>query len=335
MYLIAQEQNEDLNKGKAKKISFAIHLALLLLLLIPIIRPDKGPKDFERSITIDFNEPEPPKDFADASSDKKSGSSAAALEEAAAPREKVEVQKVEQQQMQKQVQMKVPERKEIITAPTPEFTVPEVKETNSEVTNDPIEEVEIVEEVPDALPVPDPVPVVKEPVKEPVKEVTKEESKPVVDKSWADGISKGSGNGTSDKPSKGKSSTGIPGLGDGTGDTSGQGTGKGNKGKDTGVGNEGLGDFWGDGGGDGMLTRPIVFRANAARLAIEKGTAVFSICVNRKGDVVWVEYDSERSTISDASMIAPLEALMEEYKFEQDYSAPLQQCGKWTIKVDK
>jgi hypothetical protein len=325
MYIIAQQVAERENKGRAKKISFAIHLALLLLLLIPIIRPNVNSKEFERAITIDFSENMN-------SSTKKSGSGLAAAKPASA-RPKVEVAQIQAQKPTEQAVLPVPERKEIITMPTPEFEVPEVKETNSTQFETPIEETEIKEEVPDLLP--EPVEKIVEKVPDPfptIDEVT-EEAEPEVDKSWADGIADAvKGDEVSNSTGSGDGEKGdADGGGKGKGEK-GEGTGTGDPGKDTGEGNQGTGNFWGDMPGDGVLSRKVIEYKDAKTLAGVQGKAVLNLCVNRPGRVVFVEYDASRSSITDPDIIRKIQDLVSEYKFEQDYSAPTQQCGKYTFK---
>jgi hypothetical protein len=284
MYIVTQQFAERENKGKAKKISFAIHLALLLLLLIPIIRPDQEAKDFERAITIDFSD-------GMSSSTKKSGSGREAAAPAAA-RPKVEVSQIQSQKPSETAIMPVPERKEIITMPTPDIVVPEVKETNSNNWDTPVEETEIAEEVPELLP--EPVKEVVEKASEDFPEIVEatEETEPKVDQSWAEGIADaGKGSEESSETGNGDGSKGEgegQGLGDGD---KGEGTGKGDAGKDTGKGNQGTGNFWGNTPGDGILTRKVVKYKDAKSLAGVTGKAVFSLCVNRPGRVVFFFFD--------------------------------------------
>lgn len=91
----------------------------------------------------------------------------------------------------------------------------------------------------------------------------------------------------------------------------------------------------GDGGmdfnGNGILTRRIIKRGNAKKLAKEEGVIIINVCVNRKGRMVVSKYNEEESTIDTPSLIKEAQNTALEYRFEKDYTAPPKQCGKMTF----
>ena len=91
----------------------------------------------------------------------------------------------------------------------------------------------------------------------------------------------------------------------------------------------------GDGGmdfsGNGILTRRIIKRGNAKKLAKEEGVIIVNVCVNKKGRMIYAKYNEEESTIDTPALIDDAQNTALEYRFEKDYSAPPKQCGKMTF----
>ena len=107
--------------------------------------------------------------------------------------------------------------------------------------------------------------------------------------------------------------------------------GEGDPGKDTGEGNEGSGNFWGDFPGDGLFNRKVIKRGNVGRIAVEQGKVVVDLCVDQGGTVTFVEYNQRKSSKVTLDLIRKAEACAQSYVFEQDFTAPEQQCGKLTF----
>ncbi len=96
------------------------------------------------------------------------------------------------------------------------------------------------------------------------------------------------------------------------------------------VSDEDTGDEPGSGfiEGDGVLSRPIIFRNDPKNLAIKSGTIVVKVCINRKGMVSYAEFDNENSTIHDPEIKKLVMADVVDYRFEKSYSAPEKECGR-------
>lgn len=109
--------------------------------------------------------------------------------------------------------------------------------------------------------------------------------------------------------------TGVGNDADGSADEANNGTAN--------EGNNGM-DF----SGDGLLNRPVIFRADVKKLAKEEGKIVVNICVSRAGRVVYAKYNKEESTITTMNIIRKAIATAQKYKFKRDSSLPNKQCGK-------
>ena len=88
-------------------------------------------------------------------------------------------------------------------------------------------------------------------------------------------------------------------------------------------GNNGM-DF----SGDGLLNRPVIYRADVKKLTKEEGKIVVDICVSRAGRVVYAKYNEDKSTITTMSIIRKAVATAQKYKFKRDSSLPNKQCGR-------
>ena len=111
----------------------------------------------------------------------------------------------------------------------------------------------------------------------------------------------------------------------------------GTEGTTVGVGEDGKGKYWGEFAGDGLFNRKVIKRADVAKIAIEEGRVVVNLCVNRAGEVVYAECDKTKSTIKEPTIVAKSELCAANYVFDQDPTAPTEQCGKLTFifKIDK
>lgn len=91
-------------------------------------------------------------------------------------------------------------------------------------------------------------------------------------------------------------------------------------------GNNGL-DF----SGDGLLTRPVIYRADVKKITREEGKIVVNICVAQSGRVIYAKFNREDSTIKTTSLIREAIDTAKDYRFERDYTLPKKQCGKLTF----
>ena len=110
----------------------------------------------------------------------------------------------------------------------------------------------------------------------------------------------------------------------GTGSTDGTATADGDGDSAT----PGTGEAGRDFSGDGIFGRRVVYRANVKGLTREPGKLVVNLCVNRTGTVTYVALNREETTISDPELQRNAQRVTRKYKFEKDYTAPREQCGK-------
>jgi len=75
----------------------------------------------------------------------------------------------------------------------------------------------------------------------------------------------------------------------------------------------------------------VIKRANVARIAVKEGKVVINLCVDQLGSVVFAQYDLPNSTIRDKAIVAKAEECAKQYVFDEDPSAPREQCGRLTF----
>ncbi len=148
--------------------------------------------------------------------------------------------------------------------------------------------------------------------------------------------SKTSGSGTSGSD-PGKSST-IDGSATGTGkgdSGSGAGSSKGND-NDSGKGNASSGTGAYDGTGNGVFGRKVIYRdlSVVAKGVNVSGRVVTKVCINQAGIVTYAEINGAETTIKDRETLRKYLHAARTYKFQPDLSAPKEQCGKLSFKVD-
>ena len=307
---------EKENGNKGKRISFVIHLLLLLIAFfyyLPAVDlaelEDKPP--YAVKVDFTFEESSMSKLAHDDEGAQRAKSESAPAEEkqeeqATKPEE---VTKPEVIEVTKPTVIDVPVP--VIKMPTPVFTP----------TNDPIITTTPVEEAP-----------VK--VSEPAKPTKTEPSKTgntssTPTKTNTTGSTTGS---STTKPSTVDGKEGGTGKGDsGTG----EGKDKGNDG-DAGLGNksDGTGEY--DGSGDGIFKRKIVYRdKSAAGKAISSsGKIAVKVCINRGGLVTFTELINIETTERNRENLKLYLKAARGYKFQPDPTASKEQCGKLTFIVD-
>ncbi len=143
-----------------------------------------------------------------------------------------------------------------------------------------------------------------------------------------------------DQSSSPGSSSNDPSIKDGDGSgraNSGDGRGSDDRGNDgdSGIGTGGYGEGEFDDSGDGIFGRKLVYRdpsmnANAGK----SGRIVFKVCINKRGVVSYLEINEFETTITDTQTLRNSLESMRKYKFEPDPSAPREQCGKFSVKID-
>ncbi len=333
---------EKEHKRKGTKISFGIHLTLLVLAFFVKCNHEKV-ADNQYAVAINFEEiipPEPEKllDFSESSNSNKAQSTEGeARKDADKPAEIAELEQKVLETTKPPVELPKP-----IPTPTPPTpTEPVISETvveeEAEVTA--VEEVMEIEE-PELEPVPDPIPA-REPMKEPdptppkAKKSTRDRLSDLLNK-----IPKSGGTKTDDKPSGEPSRSGGT---DGTGEGS-KGTGKGSDASgndgDSGIGTGGAGKGAYDGSGQGVFGRKVIHRNFKDILAVnfenqEGKKIVAKICINQSGHVVYAELlEFETTAIIPAGKEKQVLKGFYGYKYENDRSAPQEQCGKLTFLIE-
>lgn len=336
MYVSHQLSIADRRRGWT--ISIIIHALLLLLCFLPFMIQDLQEEDLSQAIAIRFERP-----YFDDSSTKQSGSESEAASaesetasETQTPREQLAVVTVSS--IQPAATMPVPSRSITMTQATPEVVLPPTR-TNSpkadkffeqplEVTERiEVDRVEAFKEKPN--------PALQQQVTWHIAD--KESSDQGAPASFDFGNSQESGSGKNN--TKGTSGNAPDGQGEDSGydpfgDGSfpdGTGSGKGNAGKDTGTGQEGKGLYWGDFAGDGLFNRKVIKRAPIAQIADLPGKMVINLCVDQLGKVVFAKFDSPNSTIRSKVLSAKAEEYAKMYVFDEDPSAPREQCGRLTF----
>ena len=125
-------------------------------------------------------------------------------------------------------------------------------------------------------------------------------------------------------------------AGTGKGDSgTGAGKDKGNDG-DAGAGNasDGTGEY--DGSGDGVFGRKIIYRdLTALKKGVESsGKIAIKVCINRAGLVTYVELINSETTEKNRENLKLYLKAARGYKFQPDLTAPKEQCGKMSFKID-
>lgn len=326
--MMTAELLEKRDKNKARNTSIVIHLLLLLIAFFYFWTMDIKPVPKENVTTyvaIEFKE-----------------SSLSKYAHADAGKKKAKTEST------KKIETKKP--KPIVTPPKPKVVVPVPKPVEKPTPTDPIitetpmdespvEAVEEIIEVEDPEPEDIPEEVVEEVEEEVITEEDLEEllqeeqegeesSEEAEVEAESGGTSGDGGNDDTDSSIEGDGGTGESNSGDGDGASSGDDG-------DEGVGDAGAGTGDYDGSGDGIFGRKIVKR-NWRGLDLSKGIGkiVLKFCVNREGDVTYVEILDEGTTESDPSKLKKALTAMKGYKVQKDPNAPAEQCGKYLFKID-
>lgn len=314
---------EKQNKRKGTVISIIVHLLLLLLMWFFFFPapPEKDP-DIPPKIVVDFSfKPSSLSKYAHAETGTKK------------PKTNNEARKkVETPKEVKKVEIKTPTvKKPEIKKPTvkPNFDPVKTPNTQEEAPIEMVEDDDIAEDPEMELEdVPEPEEL-EEVVEVPVKDIPVDNT----DSDSGDTGDPSDTNGTSDTdPSmtegveggtgKGKEGDG-PGDGKGDDSTSGKGD----------VG-DGTGEY--DGSGDGVFGRKVIYRnlKGVYKVAKQSGIITAKVCINRAGFVNYAEIIDMETDIKDRRILKEALQAFQGYKYEPDFTASKEQCGKLTLKLD-
>lgn len=119
-----------------------------------------------------------------------------------------------------------------------------------------------------------------------------------------------------------------------------EGTGPGKSGgndADEGEGDAGAGTGEYDDSGNGIFGRKVIYqnwREAIKNLNNINGVIVMKFCVNRSGEVTYVEIIPDETTETDRKVLKQVARGMYGYKVEPDPSGPKEECGKYKFKLD-
>jgi hypothetical protein len=298
MYTNRPEREERRDKKKSMRISAIVHIIILLLAILPFMEMPYPPPEVAKAILVEF----------------KSGSSKKGAKRAAP----VNSEKAERKETKVTESIQTSPPPPVLTSKTEPPIVPtKVENVKVKVMNKPTPLPKTkTEHLPDRKVSLEPTQVVKVKV-----EIEAPSS-----------TGGGSGNSQSDASGTGGDGTSATGTADGNGQgNANSGSGDGEVGQ--GGGGSGDGNFQ----GDGILKRVWIEWPDLTDLIKENGTLSFNFCVNPGGKVVFAEYNSEHSTISDTEIVKAALSRAHEYKCEPKSDAMARECGlmKMNFKVEK
>lgn len=346
-----KQPNEQSTWSKSLRNSIVIHLLLLLIAFLFKMEHNADETiDTQYAVVVNFQNIE----FNNSKSSNSTKSSAAEGRQ----RPKMESPKKLESSKPKTVEVpKVAQPKPTPTPPAPKPTPsdPVISETTTDVADIQAvenEELEVEEPEPEYIPeeVPDPAPAEEPVVLNPdvpnIEDIIGDISDDPIDIETEEvpaEAGKGSDPDVTENSSGTGSGDGDPSLKDGAeggtgkGDT---GSGKGNDagGDDNdsgrGTGDHGEGEF--DASGDGIFGRKVVYRdpSMVSVASAKSGKIVFKVCISRQGSVRNIEIDRAQTTITDNTVLRAALKSLSNYKYEPDMSAPREQCGNYTLKID-
>jgi len=316
------------DKRRSMRTSAIIHAILILLALLPFLRPDIPPKPYEQAILVEFD---PPQEVG-GSSEGSQQSGPKMREEAAAAEasEDMVEEPVEETRETKVKPVETTPSPPVLTSKTEPPVIKQTKVRKVDIKTPPkptetIPQQTKVEEVP--TPKKDPVlkpsktkkVVIKIDIPSPKKGKGKTGGS-----STTKSESTGNGQGKANEGGAGEGGTGSSKTGDGKND----GNGSGNEGQGDGKSGDGKGSGNGDGEGDGILRRTLLKTPDMTGIIKESGKLYFDVCVNRTGRVTFAEFNREYSTIKDMDVIRKALSYTKDYVFERDADAPTRECGR-------
>lgn len=220
----------------------------------------------------------------------------------------------------------VPEVEETVVDESPVV----VEESKEDFKDEKPIEVPVVKPVPTPpapTPTPTPTPSPPKPTPTPTPTNTKPTPTPTPPTPQSGGNTGGTAAG--DKPASktdgsgsGKSNSGTgPGSDSGPDKTSGKANGQ-----------DGSGEY--DGSGNGIFGRKVIKRNYADIPLTKSGKIAMKVCVDRSGNVTYVELLELETTIRDREILRKTLIAAKGYKFEPDAQAPREECGKLNVILD-
>lgn len=83
-----------------------------------------------------------------------------------------------------------------------------------------------------------------------------------------------------------------------------------------------------------MFGRKVIKKDKVKRIINENGIVTTKICINKQGIVTYVQLLSNETTIKDRENLRLFLMAARNYKFDQDLTAPKEQCGKLKFIID-
>ena len=106
------------------------------------------------------------------------------------------------------------------------------------------------------------------------------------------------------------------------------------EGNSEGTAAEGDGDGINGDDGDGVISRRIIYREDITQAAEYSGTIAINLCIDRRGHVISVSKNAERTTITNSDIVRKAMDIASRYRFESNYSAARRECGTLTFIFD-
>ncbi len=335
--MYAQELSATMieDKRRSMRTSAIIHAIIILLAILPFLKPPMPPKPFQQAILVEFE---------------KGGNSEGSKQEGAKTAEEAAASEASEENVEEVTEEEVrdiPEVKPVETTPSPSVLTSKVEppvitqtkvrkvevKTSPKPTNTIPQQTKIEE-----VPTPKKEKVVLKPSKTRKIKVIVQRPSPKKGKGKSGGKSSrptkdsgnGSGKGKANDGGKGDSGNGSSSSGSGQDD----GNGTGDKGDGDSDSGNGKGKGEGDDVGDGILTRTLIKYPDFTGIIKESGTIAVNLCADRSGRVTFVEFNREYSTITDMAVIRKAVSYAKEYLFEADPTAPPRECGRSVFRIE-
>lgn len=317
---------EQKDKRRGRNYSIALHLLILLLLfLLGSFKIDPEETiDTQYAVAIDFtleksSNSTKGREAAGASPEKAEKEERAKPQEEPLPEPEPEVQ----EEPKETVEEKVVNIEPVQEQEAPEILTPEVTEVLEETS--PVESFE--DDVEDDEPIED-VQVNKVKVNKPTKSKASSSSK-----SGKSKPTKATGSGSGSKNTSTKTST-SKGSGKAKTGTGGGKDASGNDGQ-SGIGTGGHGKGAYDDSGDGIFGRRVVKLASMKSIMSKEGRIVLKVCIDPNGKVTFSSILRKGTTIRDKKILKSAAKVAKRFIYENDPSAPDEQCGKYTFIIER
>ena len=83
----------------------------------------------------------------------------------------------------------------------------------------------------------------------------------------------------------------------------------------------------------GKLSRPKISSPPISDLVKEVGRVVVKVCINKRGAVIFAEYDVENSSLKDLGHKQRAIEHVQKIVFERNKNAPDRECGRLTFRM--